>query len=193
MERVGTRAKAIRRWNPKNWKPEYEAIVALSATGMPNSVIAKRYGYTESWLSSILNCEQAKIIQQMIINKTREASVGNIPERLRFLQAIAVKRVEDTLNNDKLAERSPMAIFDRSMAFLKSGGIVAGGDSTGHVTFNQHNNTLIISEKDRSDLRDSLMMSEKVKMIHGESISNTRGNRPEQEIRGTETQQLKLG
>ncbi len=170
---VGARgAKLTKRWNPKDWNPTYEAMVAMCVLGrMTQGDVAKHFGYTEPWLSQILNSPKGREVQEALIRSTRDKAVGNVTDRIRDLQSKALERMEAVLNDDKIAQKSALAIFDRSAYFLKNTGVIkdlhAPPVPVGGVTnITQNNNTLIVSGKNADDIRDGLNKANQVKQIH---------------------------
>jgi len=171
---VGSRgAKLVKRWNPKDWRPEYEAMITLCVLGKyTQREVAKQFGYTEAWLSSIFNSEKGKEVKALLIRNTRDAAVGNVTDRLRDVQERALQRMEKVINDDDIFKRSPLAIFDRSALFLKNTGVIKDNHappvvSAGNVTNIQQNNTLIVSGKSADDLRHGLKKADEVKALHG--------------------------
>jgi hypothetical protein len=164
-------AKIKKRWDPKEWRPEYEAMAALAATGMPHNEIAARFGYKAPWISMIMNSPKGKIVQQLIINNIRNAASTQITtERVQKLQALAFKRVEDTLANDDIAERSPMAIFGAAMEVLKKAPVFGEADKDRPPLLPSVQNTQInyfAPGVDRKELEGSLNLANEVKQIHG--------------------------
>lgn len=175
---VGKRgAKITKKWNPKDWKPIYEAMVALCTIGKRTQrEVALEFGYTEAWLSQIMNSEKGKEVQRELIRNTRDRTVGDVASRLRDIQELALQRMETVIRDDKIAERSPLAIFDRSALFLKNTGVIKDSHSApvptqGNVTnITQHNNTLIVSGKSADSLRAGLKKANEVQQLHSEPI-----------------------
>ncbi len=166
-------AKLTRRWNPKDWNPTYEAMVAMCVLGrMTQGDVAKHFGYTDAWLSQIMNSPKGREVQETLIRATRDKAVGNVTDRIRDLQSKALERMEAVLNDDKIAQKSALAIFDRSAYFLKNTGVIkdlhaAPVPSSGGVTnITQNNNTLIVSGKNADDLRVGLDKANQVRQIH---------------------------
>lgn len=166
-------ARITKRWNPKDWNPTYEAMVAMCVLGrMTQGDVAKHFGYTEAWLSQILNSPKGREVQETLIRSTRDRVVGNVTDRIRDLQAKALERMEAVLNDDKIAAKSALAIFDRSAYFLKNTGVikdlhaapVATGGAVTNIT--QTNNTLIVSGKNADDLRAGLNKANQVRELH---------------------------
>lgn len=149
------------RWNPKEWKPEYERIVLASAIGLSGSQLAEKFGYTEPWISQILNSNQAKIILELIVRRTREYSLTTLPERLEKIHIKAFQRIESVINDDDMFERSPLAIFDRSVDLLKRGGVIKNDSPNlpAGTTNNVTNNTLIVNATQKEEILESLRLS----------------------------------
>lgn len=114
------------KWNPRKWHPVYEEVVLLSAMGYKNIEIAERMGYTAVHISNILNTKQAEVILGVIEHRMRNKHIDvkekSIEERFEALATKAVKRCEDVINDDELAEKSPFGVFDRSIKFLRAVG-----------------------------------------------------------------------
>lgn len=170
---VGPKRGAVlkRRWDPKEWRPEYEAMAALAATGMPHEEIARRFGYTGPWISMILNSPKGKVVTQLLINNIRNAASTQITtERIQAIQAKAFQRVEETLNNDELAERSPMAIFGAAMEVLKkTPGVLGEADRDKTPSSNVTNNIQVnqfVPNVDRREFKESLELATEVAQLH---------------------------
>lgn len=167
-------ASIKKRWDPKEWRPEYEAMAALAATGMPHSEIANRFGYTEAWLSSILNSPKGKIVRQLIVNELRSKAAQAITgERVQELQAKAFKRIEVIIEDDDLAKRSPMAIFGASMEILKKTPVFGAdrdnlpiNNPSSNITTNNQQVNIFAPGIDRDEINKSLQLANKVSEIH---------------------------
>lgn len=166
-------AKVKKRWDPKEWRPEYEAMAALSATGMPHQEIAQRFGYKGPWVSMILNSPKGKIVMQLITNNIREAGSKTITsERVQRVLNKAFSRVESIIDDDDLALRSPMAIFGASMELLKKTPLlgIEGAPREEMKTPGAIHNTQInvfTPGVNRNEIDNSLKLANEVKQIHG--------------------------
>lgn len=166
-------AKIKKRWDPKEWRPEYEAMAALAATGMPHNEIASRFGYTAPWVSMIMNSPKGKIVKQLIVNNIREAGSKQITtERIQRLQEAAFANVERVITDPDIMERSPMAIFGASMDVLKKSPVFGEADKdrppvpiAGSIQNTQIN--YFAPGVDRKELEGSLNLANEVKQIHG--------------------------
>jgi len=128
VEKPIEKRRLKKRWNPKEWKPEYELVVALSCTGLAHTVIAERFGYTPIHIGNIVNCEYGKALRQIILNKLRNDVTLATPNIIKDTQARALERIREVLDNDALALNSPLAIFDRSLKWLSTTGAVESDD-----------------------------------------------------------------
>jgi hypothetical protein len=130
MEKLeGGNRRLKKRWNPKEWKPEYEMVVALSCTGLSHSVIGERFGYTPVHIGNIVNCEYGKALRKIILDKLRNDVSLATPDLIKDTQTKALERISAVLNNDTLAANSPFAIFDRSLKWLSETNGIGNDDS----------------------------------------------------------------
>jgi hypothetical protein len=163
-------AKVNRRWDPKEWRPEYESMAALAATGMPHNEIAERFGYTAPWVSMIMNSPKGKIVRQLIINNIREASGKAITtQRIQELQARAFDNIEKVLNNEDLIERSPMAIFGASMEILKKAPVFGADEDKPSMNPSSITNIQVnqfATGIDRRELDKSLEVANQAKLLN---------------------------
>lgn len=160
-------AKAYRRWVPKEWRPEYEAIVALSCTGLNNKEVGRRFGYTKEHVSNILTTPQAKKLREIINVRLREKNLETFGERYGVLNAKALERVESVMNSDDMFEKSPLAIFDRAVVVLKATGAVKGEGGAGlSVNLPENSRTMIVTQTMAEGIRDSLKKADEVKELH---------------------------
>lgn len=106
------------RWQPKVWHPVYEEIVLLDALGYSNIEIAKDKGFTVVHISNILCTPQAKMIKRLIIGQVEKQRTLSIDQRLEKYSEVAMRRVEETLDNDVYAQKNPGGMFDRALKLL---------------------------------------------------------------------------
>lgn len=173
-------AKAFKKWSPKEWSPIYEAIVALSCTGLNNEEVGKRFGYGKQQVSNILNTPQAKKIRELIVNKLNKDNTATISARLERLNESALKHVEFVLDRPTEDFKNPLAIFDRSMAFLKSSGKVKTDEhmmniaNTTNVTNNVIGKAMILNAGATELLSEGLKKANQVQVIHDGAIGNNK-------------------
>lgn len=160
-------AKATKRWSPKEWRPEYTAIVALSCTGLSNEAVGKHFNYSKQQISNILNQPEAIKIREVISTNLLETSKLSMADRMIKLQSKALERVETVLNDEEMAHRSPMQIFDRAFKFLQASSpeLSPENSPTGNSTTNIQNN-IVLNEALANKLIQGLDLAQRVKDVH---------------------------
>jgi hypothetical protein len=160
-------AKAKKRWVPKEWRPEYTAIVAMSCTGLSNEAVGKHFNYGKQQISNILNTPEAKEIRKLISAQVLKDQETSLPDRLRAVQDIALQRVEEFVNRADLMEKSPFQTFDRHLKLLQSTGTLESPDDNnkGGITNNTQNN-FILSDSAARSITEGLKLAERVADIH---------------------------
>ncbi len=169
-------ARITKRWEPKEWLPIYEAIVALSCTGLSNEVVGARFGYGKQQVSNILNTPQGKKLKLLIAERIRNENSASVVDRVAAIQEKALQRVEAVMFDDDRAEKQPLAIFDRSMEILKSGllkdktPIAPDGNNT-HI-----DKAVFINMKPEQiqQLDDGLRKADQVRVIHSGTVNETK-------------------
>lgn len=169
-------AKAFKRWEPKKWLPVYEAIVALSCTGLSNEEVGKRFGYGKQQVSNILNTPQGKKLIEIMNERIRTNNANTLTERIERMQDKAMKHVEAVLDMPTDNFKNPLQIFDASLAFLKSssGGKIAPESAPSNQPQVSGGNTyiktaMILNGDQAKQLNDGLRLADQVKVIHGDS------------------------
>jgi hypothetical protein len=170
--------RKLRTWQPE-WKPEYEAIVAESCMGKANTVLASKYGFTEQHISNILNTEQARKIKEEAIATIRRSSMHLMDATIASNTDKALENITTVLNKPELLVENPFAIFDKSLAFLKGVGKLAGEGSTvinDNRTQNQVQQNFLNMSPEQADtfqtgLNKALNSIEKHKELKGVSIN----------------------
>ena len=159
--RATRRARLNRpRWEPKKWHPVYEEIVMLSVMGYKNTDIAKEKGLTPVHVSNILNTPQAKLIIEIVLKKMEKKRELTVEQRLDRLATKAMDRVEEVIENDVVAEKNPLAMFDRALEILKGTKKIKTADAP------TTNNTLIVTEDVSKQLIAALQLSDKARALH---------------------------
>jgi len=112
----------LTKWQPKTWQPEYETIVALSATGMANTELAVKFGYTKEHISNILSTDEARAIKKLMVSNLRDKANESIASRLERIAEKTVDRLEQLLTEEDRFDKSPLSILDRGLDVLRSQG-----------------------------------------------------------------------
>jgi hypothetical protein len=150
------------RWEPKEWRIEYERIVALSSTGISNTEIGQRVGYTKEFVSLVLNLPQAVELKQKILARFHEQVMVDIPTKLSELAVQATKRLETVLMDDELFEKAPFQVVDRGLDVLKG----LKHLRTGTDTSTNIDKAVIIAGDKLDNLFDGLTKANEVRLIH---------------------------
>lgn len=149
------RRAGVKKWQPKKWKPIHEQVVALDCAGAPHAMIAVKLNLSVQYVSKICNTPQAAIIKRNALNQLVKTNAAFQTERLEHMQAKAIERVADVLEDDALYLADPFAVVDRAFKFLQNTG-AAGmtkekGDThihAGNITVNNLKQTAILELKD---------------------------------------------
>lgn len=114
-----------KRWVPKKWDPIYDQMVLLSCMGLSHKAIGDKFGYGQQQVCNILNTDQAKVLKESIINHIRETGI-TLGDRLARIEESALKNIEHALTDEDIRKKAPLAVADRSIAFLKGLGKLEG-------------------------------------------------------------------
>ena len=115
------------KWVPKKWRPEYEIIVSMYASGMSREAICKKFYefsgtlYTEQHITNICNTPEAQRILTGNIDNIRKRTNDEIQLKLSELQKKAIRRVEQIIESDDHFRDSPFAVVDRAFKVLDMG------------------------------------------------------------------------
>ena len=116
------------RWQPTEWRPEYQLIVTLSLMNFTGEqiveIMSEKYNYEVSrqHISNILNCDKAKEIRAAATEKVEEVTVRVVDQMLEEAEGIASKRILQVLKDDSLYLKNPFAVFDRAAKVLEGRG-----------------------------------------------------------------------
>lgn len=121
------RAAKFERYKPRRWHPEFDLIVLASFAGESNEAIGKRFGYTKEHISNILCSEEARLVRDKLRAKINDNLDLNVSDRMKSIAEISLKRVENFIGNDELAEKSPFLFVDRCFRAAQMSGISSEG------------------------------------------------------------------
>ena len=164
------------KWKPKRWRPEYEVIVSLSATGMSHQAVSDRFfelsgtRYTVQHISNIVNTPEAKAFNEQCVAKLRGDFQETVSERITKAQQKALDRIENILNDDDIFEASPFAVVDRSLSLLRVGGVRSNGEG-GQVANTINNNFLLTADAARI-IREGTDKADEVARLYADDITN---------------------
>lgn len=161
--RIARRARINRpRWNPKEWHPVYEEVVLMDVLGYKRSEIALEKGFTETHITNILKTEQASIIRKIVIKRMEQKREETITQRLDRIAEKAMARVEEVIENDDLAAKNPLGIFDRAIATLRAAKKISAEDE-GRV----NNKNIFITDEAMTRLMKGTEIADRAKQLHG--------------------------
>jgi len=155
-------------WNPKKWHPVYEEVVMLDIMGYKRTEIADMKGFTPAHITNICNCKRAEMIRELVSSKIRatvlEKSERTIEERMEAVTSKAVERIEAVIENDELAEKSPFAVYDRCMTYLRSTGKISDPEK------DIDSRPLMIPAESMKVLLDGIRVADEAKRLHSGTV-----------------------
>lgn len=149
------------RWVPKKWKPIYDKMVLLQISGLNNKEIAQTLRYTEQQVANILNTNEAHNLRQKLSISVNEKVMETIDAKIKKITIRAVDNAEKVLFNDEVLDKSPLAMLDRSVNFLK-----AVGKLRGEVSDTKIHNTIVLGTDVQKTLLAGLEKANKVQEMH---------------------------
>jgi hypothetical protein len=147
------------KWNPKEWHPVYEQVVALSAAGWSNEKVGNMVGLGKQQVSNILSSPKGKQKLQDYINTVATGAERSLNSRLSKIAEVTVGRVEAYFNDDELFMKAPGAMTDRSLKFLK--GIGQLRDDAAPVV----NNNISFKDTQIAVLASAMARSKEAKLL----------------------------
>ena len=159
---MGSVAEAYtsKKWDPKEWHPVYEQVVALSAAGWSNERVGNMVGLGKQQVSNILTSPKGKQKLQEYISTVANGAEKSLTARLSRIAEVTVTRVEDYFSNDELYMKAPGAMTDRSLKFLKGIGQLrdeTAAPITNNITFKDAQIAVLASAMSRS--REAKLLS----------------------------------
>ena len=101
-------------YTAKNWKPIHTSIVLDYAQGRTVSQLCEKYGFAHSTIGNIVRSRKAKEILARIEGNILRNGSESFPEAIKKAKILAFQRMQDFLQNDSYAEKSPFAFFDKA-------------------------------------------------------------------------------
>lgn len=172
----GSRRRGMKKWQPKNWKPLYEQMVALDVAGKSNVEIGLLFGYTPQQVSNILTCDKAIEVKFAIIKRIRNRVGTAVGDKLAAIQSKTIERTYNLLHDDELNKNSPIAIIKTGLLVGKATGQFKddprssefGGSNSGNSTVTNitQNNLNLIGASGIQTLVDALAKSDEARRIN---------------------------
>lgn len=162
-----------KKWQPKEWRMEYERVVMMDLTGLKGYEIAEKTGYTPQHVYNILGCDEAIAIQKALIGRVRKEGV-QITDELKEIQELTVKRLKACLKNDEVFRESRLGFIAKGIDVMKGMGEYLKNAPTNQVT-NQFVLPPSVADRFLEGLEKSdqvrLMLKEKNEIQEAEVIS----------------------
>lgn len=165
--RKPTKFRAIRKWQPGVWLPEYEMIVADSCKGQSNTDLAKLYNFTPQHISNILNTEEARSIKAEIVKAIRQSSLDLMEKQYGEIVTQSVENIHSVIHNDDLLKNHPFSQFDRSITALKGLGKLQEEAKAGVVNNNSQTNIMVINSTQETAITKGLDKLREIELLHG--------------------------
>lgn len=162
-----------KKWQPKEWRMEYERVVMMDLTGLMGYEIAEKTGYTPQHVYNILGCDEAIAIQKALIGRVRKEGV-QITDELKEIQELTVKRLKACLKDDEVFRESRLGFIAKGIDVMKGMGEHLKNAPTNQVT-NQFVLPPSVADRFLEGLEKSdqvrLMLKEKNEIQEAEVIS----------------------
>lgn len=164
----GTRGpRSTERWSPKRWKPSYDVIVGLWATGKFTQIeIASFLSLHKVLVCNVLNCEAAIPYIAAAREKIKGKVEDDFSKRLDALSNRALLISEKIMSDDALVEKYPLSMLEKSIKLLEATKkigkheVVASNNTT-------NNNLIVVPADQMARLSEGFEKLEEIKRIHG--------------------------
>lgn len=161
--------RVTEKWEPKKWKPSYDVIVGLWATGKFTQIeIAKFLNLHKVLVCNLLNSKMAEPYIAIAREKIKNTVEKDFKTRLEALQERSLQIVERVINNDALVDSHPLSMFSKAINLLESTNQIGGkgGISNGPTSI-QVGQAFIVSGEQAQRIADGLDKVQEIKRIHG--------------------------
>jgi len=152
------------KWNPRQWHPVYEEVVLLDCLGLARKDIALEKGFTEAHITNICQTPQAQIIREIFRRKMAKKYEATVEDRLERLSQKAMDRIADVIDDDEIAKKNPLGLFDRAITVLKSTNKIKEVPTT-HIE-----NKLIVSDEAMARLERGMALADEAKRLHAPKV-----------------------
>lgn len=177
---MGTLAESFtsKKWDPKEWHPVYEQVVALAAAGWSNEKIGSIVGLGKQQISNILTSPKGKTKLTEYTNTVAVGAERSIHSRLARLTDVTVTRCEQYFDNDEYHMKAPGAMADRAMKFLRGIGQLKDDAPVSTV------NNITFKDAQIAVLANSMKRSEEAKALAGDSNASSNEDSQDNGISG---------
>lgn len=148
-----------KKWQPKQWKIEYEKIVMMDLMGLKGYEIAERIGCTPQHVYNILGTDQAVAIQKSLINRVRKEAL-DMTQEIKEIQELTVTRLKKCLKDDDIFNESRLGFITRGIDVMKG-----TGEYLKNAPTNQVNNQFILPPSIADRFLEGLEKSDKAREL----------------------------
>lgn len=165
-------AEKKEKWEPKEWRPEYQLIVILSTANYTGDqiveIMAEKYNYsvTKQHVSNILNTDRAKEIKAEILGRVIEKTQKTVEENLELMEQLAASRLVEMLQRDDLMKDNPFSVADRSIKILEGRSRLKTASDRVPPN-NQQNNFFNLPPEVLARINNGLNKAQQVQELHG--------------------------
>lgn len=113
----------------RKWTFQHDAVLSLHLRGMRHKEIAEEVGFTESYVSGIINSDQGQIRIRETLKRIRASLAEDLVQQVRELAPLAIKRVRETLDDVcELGSKAKMHQDNVALKILKDSHFWGEGD-----------------------------------------------------------------
>ena len=157
--------RLTKKWEPKTWLPQYEAIVLRKVQGHKNKHIAAEFGITPQTVSNVLSCKQGRKLLQEYAQNIRNQGM-TLSERKMELGVKAFERVEEYFKDDEEFEKRKGAMVDRAMKFMQGTGELKPENTA------QSGSTVVLGNDALEILTNAMEKSNRVRERYGVPVQS---------------------
>lgn len=114
-----------KKWQPTEWRPEYQMVVTLSLMNFSGEqiveIMGEKYNYsiTRQHVYNILNCDKAKEILSKSTQQVAQITEATIESMLAEAEILGGKRILQMLKDDSVYMKHPFLVVDRAIRVLE--------------------------------------------------------------------------
>lgn len=159
----------FRHYRPKKWEPWMSALVLSHIAGNKSNVeLAEMYEISATHVSNILSTEEAKTIEEEARKNFLKMS-GHIGDRMTRIAEKAVERFENFVDNDTLAQNSPVSFIRETQNIFKMTFPQAQSEVVPSIVQNNQNNIFLTQPELIERIEKGLDTANRIAVIHNET------------------------
>lgn len=164
---------SVRKWQPKEWKFEYETVLLMHVCGKTHSEIAEVCQLGEQQINNILNSELCRNRKEQLKSKL---GVTEVIEGYKNIMEMAVNRMKEFLEDKGTFKSYPVGAVSVAMKMFEmfDGKLNPGVrlSAQGSINVTNNNNTVFLATEDAvKRLTAADAFSSAVMEIHGKRIA----------------------